>query len=136
MNAPDGRLVFHWRGTADREADINRLADAIATAVPGLCSRDGTVAQIDQNGGLNPVNLAGLRDLIGESICGARIVPDGTTSWKQEFYTFEFPLTVRRGPPTNATGLAVDSRTSGPDEQVLRQIYLERLPERLPRVVE
>jgi hypothetical protein len=135
-DAPDGRLVFHWRGTADREADIDRLADAIATAVPGLCNRDGTVARLDEGGNLCPINLAAFRDLIGESICGARVVPNGTTSWKTELYTFEFPLTVRRGPPTNATGLVVDSRTSGPDEQVLRQIYLELLPQRLPKVVE
>jgi hypothetical protein len=94
--APDGRYIHHWVGK-DRTADSASLAATIAEAVDGLCNYDGTLAWLDENGGLNPVNLAGLQDLIGKKVCGMRIIPNGS-GWQREFYSYAFEPAPRPDP--------------------------------------
>jgi hypothetical protein len=55
--------------------------------------------------------------------------------WKREFFTFEFATAPNPGPRTAAMGLPVASRSTGPDDKVLRAIY-DELPPLLPKVVE
>jgi hypothetical protein len=128
-----GRRVFHWAGQ-NRDADITALTAAVAETVPGLCERSGSVAKLTEGGELEHVNLDRCRQLIGQSICGMRIVPNGS-KFQREFYTFEFAPVPNPGPRTAAMGLRRATRSDGPDEGVLREI-LQRLPMLLPRVIE
>jgi hypothetical protein len=128
-----GRRVFHWVGM-DRNADVAALTAAVAETIPGLCSRDNSIARLTEDGSLEYVTLVGLRELIGKSLCGCRIVPNGS-KFQREFYTFEFAPVPNPGPRTAAMGLQHAVRSDGPDDKVLREIF-ERLPMLLPRVVE
>jgi hypothetical protein len=127
------RRVHHWVGR-DRAADIAALADAIAVTVPGLCNHGGGIAQLDPNTGqLLSVNLANFRELIGQHLCGERVVPNGS-GWKREYFAYQFAPAPRPGPPTQESGLPQQARTTGPDDKVLRQIYLEEVVQLVPRV--
>ena len=128
-----GRRVFHWVGI-DRNADVAALTAAVAETVPGLANRDGSIARLNEDGSLDQINLPTLRDLVSKSLCGLRIVPNGT-GWKREFYSFDFAPTPNPGPRTAEMGLRTATRSDGPDAAVLRQVY-DSLPARLPRVVE
>jgi hypothetical protein len=128
-----GRRVFHWVGI-DRNADVAALTAAVAETVPGLCERSGSVARLTENGELEHVNLDRLRQLIGQSLCGVRVVPNGS-KFQRDFFTFEFAPVSNPGPRTAAMGLQRATRSDGPDEGVLREI-LQRLPQLLPRVIE
>jgi hypothetical protein len=82
---------------------------------------------------LTGINLAGLHEFISDHIAGVRVVMrDGVASREYFSYGFDVP---RPPPPTWETGLPRgETRTSGPDQAALRQIYLEELLWRLPRV--
>jgi hypothetical protein len=127
------RRVFHWVGV-DRNADAAALAAAVAETIPGLADRNGSIARLTEDGSLEYVTLAALRELIGKSLCGCRIVPNGS-KFQREFFTFDFAQTPNPGPRTAAMGLQKATRSNGPDDAVLRQVY-EALPTMLPRVIE
>ena len=76
-------VAFHWRGL-DRIADIAALADAMATAIPDLATRDGRIVQLDQ-GELRPINLAALHGLADKYIAAVRIVNRGA-GWTKEYH--------------------------------------------------
>jgi hypothetical protein len=131
-DAPDGRLVHHWRGR-DRQQDINALADAIASATE-LFNHNGTLVRLD-GGELVPVNFADFRARVGQRICSLRLMRKGT-QWRKEYYSFDFAPVPPSGPRTNAMGLQRTTTMTEPDDKVLRQIYTEELLWRLPRVIE
>jgi len=128
---PDGRLVHHWQGR-DRQQDINALADAIASAIE-LFNHNGTLVRLGDDGELVPVNFADFRVLIDQRICTLRLMRKGT-KWRKEFYPFPFDPVPPSGPRTNAMGLQTATRSSGPDDKALREIF-DALPALLPRVV-
>jgi hypothetical protein len=131
--APDGRMIFVWRGAED----TGRLADAIADAgaAKGLCNYDGRLARVDPAGALVPMNLAAFQDFVGQNICGARVVClDGI--WQHEHYTFQFAPTPRPRNPTAATALPRDEPSREPDAAILRMLYDREVLLRIPRVVE
>jgi hypothetical protein len=130
-----GRRVFHWCGF-DRTSDTAALIAAVAETVPGLCSRDGQIARLTETGDLEAINLQKVKALIDQHLCGMRIVRgDNGAGFKREYFTFTFETPYHQGPPTWETGLRKASRSSGPDGQVLRDIY-DTLARRLPIVVE
>ena len=131
--APDGRRIHHWVGR-EREEDIAALADAIALAVPGLCNYGGGITRLDPNTGqLLGVNLADFRSLIGQHLCGERVVPNGA-GWQREYYSYPFAPTPRPPQPTQQSGLPQKARTTGPDDKALHQLYTEKVVQLLPRV--
>jgi hypothetical protein len=123
-----------FTGGQNRDADIAALAAAVAETVPGLADRNGSIARLTEDGELIHVNLPMLRELISQSLCGMRIVPNGS-KFQREFFTFEFAQTPNPGPRTAAMGLQKATRSDGPDDAVLRQVY-DMLPTLLPRVIE
>jgi hypothetical protein len=133
-NAPDGRLVHHWRGT-DRKTDIEALADAIVAAVPDLfVGREGGIVQHDKGGGSNPINWQRYRALIDQHVCGVRLVPNGGAGWQKEYFTYAFDPPP--GPDWKHGGRRPSPNREEPDNAVLDQIYRELLAPRLPRAVE
>jgi hypothetical protein len=120
-----------WRGR-DRKEDTNELADAIAAAVE-LFNRDGALVRLNGDGELINVNLAGLRELIDESICGVRAVNRGTR-WQREYFSYRFDPLQHPGPRCAEDGLqASENRSTGPDSKVLEQIYRVELLWPIPK---
>ena len=125
--APDGRRVHVWRNT-------DALADAVAAAVE-IYNQGGVLVQLGSDGQLVPVSLAGLRGLIDASICGTRLVPNGT-GWKRERFTFAFDPKPRAPNPTWESGLpTAPGPSTEPTAEDLREIYVHALLPRIPRVV-
>jgi hypothetical protein len=131
--APDGRHIHHWIGK-DRDKDIAALTSAIV-GIGELFEHQGTLVQLSPAGELIPTNLAGLQEFIDKHICGMRIVKDGI-GWRREYFTWPFYPAPRPAQGTVEAGIASQGshRTAGPDQVALRQIYLEDLLGRLPRV--
>ena len=134
--APDGRKIHYWRGR-DRGADIAALADAVVAAIPELVNQDNALVRLEGTR-LAYINLAGLGELIGQHICGMRVVNHGSADkpdWQREYFSYRFEASPRRvstwetGLPTEA-----DRRTTGPDYDVLKDLYLKELVWRVPRV--
>jgi len=56
---------------------------------------------IDPAGRLTPINLAGLRELIGQHFCGVRVVKNGA-GWRREYFEYPFDTQPHPGPPRAA----------------------------------
>jgi hypothetical protein len=55
------------------------------------------LVRLDENGELVPVNLADLRESIGQHIAGVRLVKNGTGR-RREYVTYSFDTQSHRGP--------------------------------------
>ena len=126
-----GRRLHHWRGL-DRIADIAALADAMATAIPDLATRDGRIVQLDQ-GELRPINLAALHGLADKYIAAVRIVNWGA-GWTKEYHPFQFAHRPRLPQPTQENPDPSFGAEREPDAAALEEIYRTELAKRLPRV--
>jgi hypothetical protein len=128
--APDGRRIFIWTGQ-DRAKDVAALTEAIAASTK-LYNHDGALVRLVE-GRLLPVNRAALLDLIGQHICGLRLVMrDGR--WQEDYYPLAFNPMPHPGPPRPEDCGKVPERSREPDAVVLDEIYQRALPECLPRV--
>jgi hypothetical protein len=131
QRAPDGRMIHHWKGL-DRQRDIGELADAIVAAVPGLFDYSGGIAQLDEAGGLSPVNFQTFRDLLDRHLAGIQCVRNGT-GWQRDLFAYRFDPAVRYDPTKGGPAPKPDNRL--PDSKVLEEIYRDLLVLRLPKAI-
>jgi hypothetical protein len=124
-------MIHHWKGM-DRQQDTAALADAIVAAVPGLFDY-GRLVQLDEQGGLSPVNFQMFRDLLTKHIAGVRCVRNGA-GWERQMFAYEFAPAVRYDPLKG--GPAPKPDNSKPDHKVLEELYHREVIARLPKVVE
>jgi hypothetical protein len=78
------------------------------------------------------VNLAGLHALIDKHIAGVRVVPNGT-GWQREYFSYAF-APLPKGPPRWEDRGKEAELCTEPDDRVLKQIYMDELLLRIPRV--
>jgi hypothetical protein len=124
------RELHFWRG-GDRKADIDRLADSIAAAVPGLYNHNGELVQINPMGQLAGISRNELHRLIDRHIAGVRAVMRNGR-WEPEYYSYPFAPKPRRGPPTWENPNPDAGSESEPDNKALDEIHRTELVWRLP----
>jgi hypothetical protein len=103
-------MIHHWKGM-DRQQDTAALADAIVAAVPGLFDY-GCLVQLDEQGGLSPINFETFRALIGRHIAGIRCVRNGA-GWERQMFAYPFDPAVRYDPLKGGPMPKPDNRSPG-----------------------
>ena len=92
------------------------------------------ITRLDPNTGqLLGVNLADFRSLIGQHLCGERVVPY-CAGGSAKHHSYPFAPTPRPPQPTQQSGLPQKARTTGPDDKALHQPDTEKVVQLLPRV--
>jgi len=98
ITAPDGRHVHIWH-----DNNIDELTAAIASTIE-VYNHNGVLATLNGTGQLIPISMTDFKRLIDESVCGIRVVANGSGGYKKEYFTYRFPHIPHPGPPTAAQG--------------------------------
>jgi hypothetical protein len=106
-----------------------------------LLNYGGNIVRPDGKGGLSPVNLAVLRNLIDKHVAAVRVV-NRNGVWEREYYAYAFDPPRRLDPalagrwPQQMQAQAQAKPSYEPDLGVLDTVYRHELVMWLPRVME